>query len=153
MRWKEKNRIGAPPSPPIALGGDGGHYRRRSTAWSGTSHEVHKVAPHVSVRCPDSPSVTGTRQVPFKQIFRPRVLIAIGAALGLLASAAVAGALLRSAPESRHASAPSRPVRTVAPPSSTSTTPTTLPPSTTTTTGLAQPAAATLPPLPAGGLS
>jgi peptidoglycan hydrolase-like protein with peptidoglycan-binding domain len=90
--------------------------------------------------------------VPFKQIFRPRVLIAIGAALGLLASAAVAGALLRSAPESRHASSPSRPARTVVPPSSSSTTSTTAAPSTTTTTGLAQPAPATLPPLPAGGL-
>jgi peptidoglycan hydrolase-like protein with peptidoglycan-binding domain len=90
------------------------------------------------------------RQVSVKQIFRPRVLIAIGAALGLLASAAVAGALLRSAPVSRHSSSPSRPAGNTLSPGGTA--PTTLAPTTTTTTGLAQPAPATLPPPPPGGL-
>ena len=85
-----------------------------------------------------------------KQIFRPRVLVAIGAALGLLASAAVAGALLRSAPDSRHSSSAPKTTRTVTAPGSTA--PTTVAPSSTTTTGIAQPAPVTLPPLPPGGL-
>lgn len=83
-----------------------------------------------------------------KQILRPRVLIAVGAALGLLASAAVAGALLRSAPSSSASSAPSRPARDV-----TASTTTTLPPTTSTTKPKPiQPAVVSLPPLPADGL-
>ncbi len=85
-----------------------------------------------------------------KQILRPRVLVSIGAALGLLASAAVAGALLRNAPSSHHASSPSKPARNVVSPGNTA--PTTAAPSTTTTTGLAQPPFAALPPLPPNGL-
>ncbi len=84
------------------------------------------------------------------RILRPRVLVAIGAALALLATAAVAGALLRSSPESRHSSAPSKPARNVVTPESS--VPTTAAPSTTTTTGLAQPPTAALPPIPPEGL-
>jgi peptidoglycan hydrolase-like protein with peptidoglycan-binding domain len=93
------------------------------------------------------------RQLSFNHFLRPRVLIAIGAALGLLATAAVAGAVLRGAPESRHASSASKPARTVVPPTAAATTvPTTTAPTTTTTTGPTQPAHAKLPPLPEGGL-
>jgi lipoprotein-anchoring transpeptidase ErfK/SrfK len=86
--------------------------------------------------------------VALKQILRPRVLIAVGAAVGLLASAAVAGALLRSTPSSSASSAPSRPARQVAPPS----TPAPAPTTTSTIARPKQPAAAVLPPLPPDGL-
>jgi lipoprotein-anchoring transpeptidase ErfK/SrfK len=85
--------------------------------------------------------------VALKQILRPRVLIAVGAAVGLLASAAVAGALLRSTPSSSASSAASRPARQVAPP-----TPTQPPTTTSTKPKPFQPAAVTLPPLPPDGL-
>src|SRR5947209_4483476 len=92
------------------------------------------------------------RQVSLNQIFRPRVLIAIGAALGLLATAAVAGAILRGTPSSHDASSASKPARTVVPTNPTTTAPTTAAPTTTTTSGPAQPAPAQLPALPDGGL-
>ncbi|HZR14733.1 MAG TPA: L,D-transpeptidase family protein [Acidimicrobiia bacterium] len=84
-----------------------------------------------------------------RNIFRPRVLIAVGSALGLLAAVAVAGALLRSQPRSSASSAPERTSHDAAAATTTSTLPAT---TTTTTPALVQPPPATLPPLPSGGL-
>lgn len=87
---------------------------------------------------------------PVRNIFRPRVLIAVGSALGLLAAVAVAGALMRSEPRSSASSAPERTAHQAA---GASTTTSTLPPTTTTTRpSLVQPAPVVLPPLPGGGL-
>lgn len=84
-----------------------------------------------------------------RNIFRPRVLIAVGAALGLLAAVAVVGALMRSEPRSGASTAPERTSHKAA----STTTSSTLPPTTTTTRPqLVQPAPALLPPLPDGGL-